>query len=244
MSQSQITAGPKYIHNAGDGTDHTEAYPKTLVPIFMEMFQPKTVCDVGCGLGAFLSVFKKSGVQKVKGFDGEWADRQAVSQYLDDNEFGLIDLEGTYPSVSEKFDLVLNLEVAEHVSDKNSDNLVSFLTGLGDTIIFSAAIPGQGGYKHINEQWEEYWEEKFNKKGFKKYDIIRHKIFSNKEIIYWYRQNILVYSKKDLSHFPEVKLPNLISQELFTNKVNLVKQLTERLKGGVFMRAMRKLLNK
>ena len=231
----------KYVH---DEEIHDMENPNILVPIFMEMFSPKSVCDIGCGIGNFLDVFKKNGVQKVIGYDGKWANKELLAKHLKQDEFITVDFEEALPDPPQKFDLALCLEVAEHISDEKSDQLIDFLTNLSDSIIFSAAIVNQGGFKHVNEQWEEYWEEKFNKKGYKKYDIIRHKIFTNTEIIWWYRQNILVYSKKDLSHFPAVALTNIITKDLFMYKINVINQLVERLKGGVLLRGIRKIMNK
>ncbi|MCD6013612.1 MAG: class SAM-dependent methyltransferase [Flavipsychrobacter sp.] len=222
---------------------HTEDIhnPSMLVPIFYDMFKPASVCDVGCGVGAFLDVFKQLGVKKVLGYDGVWANRELIATHIADDEFQTIDFEKEMPKAPQKFDLVVNLEVAEHISHERSDNLIDFLVSLSDTIIFSAALPDQGGYEHINEQWEEYWEEKFNKRGYKKYDIIRHKICANKDIIWWYRQNTVVYSSKDLSHFPEVKMPNMITQELFMSKIAVNKQLVKRLQSGLLVRMWSKL---
>jgi SAM-dependent methyltransferase len=241
MTDKQKKNSQKYIHTE---ETHDMENPSILVPIFSDMFNPKSVCDVGCGIGNFLDVFKQGGAKKVVGYDGKWADMTLVAKHLTPEEFVVIDFEVELPKPAQKFDLALCLEVGEHVSNEKSDNLVDFLTKLSDNVIFSAAIPGQGGFKHINEQWEEYWEEKFNKRGYKKYDIIRHKIFANSKIIYWYRQNIVVYSKNDLSHFPAVPLPNIITKELFTQKIKIINQLVERLKGGILMRTMRKIVKK
>jgi len=223
----------KYIH---DENTHNQTDPSILVPLFMEMFSPRSVCDVGCGTGNFLYAFKNNGVGKVTGFDGTWANKELLAKHLAKDEFVTIDFEGALPQPPQKFDLALNLEVAEHVSEKRSDDLIDFLTGLSDTIVFGAAIPGQGGFNHINEQWEEYWEAKFNKRGYKKYDIIRHRIISNKAISWWYRQNMVVYSKKDLSRFPAIALPNIIMQEHYliklthlNNRGNFLKRILKKL---------------
>ena len=207
----------KYIH---DENTHNNVDPSFLVPLFIELFSPKSVCDVGCGIGNFLSFFRNSCVKKVLGYDGNWVNRNLLAKHLNDHEFLSIDFENTFSiPPDEKFDLVLNLEVAEHISTNKSDQLVDFLTSLSDTIIFSAAIPGQGGINHINEQWEEYWESKFKRRSFKKYDIIRHRIISNQAISWWYRQNIVVYSKLDLSTYQAVELPNIIMRENYFNKL-------------------------
>ena len=44
--------------------------------------------------------------------------------------------------------------------------LVATITKHGDAVLFSAAIPGQGGQDHLNEQWPEYWQKKFEVNGY------------------------------------------------------------------------------
>jgi len=215
-------SNPKYIH---DEINHDMESPSILVPFFMELFTPDRVCDVGCGIGNFLGIFKKMGVKTVRGYDGAWANKELLAKHLTAEEFRTIDFERPLPQLSETFDIALCLEVAEHVSHAKSSQLVDFLTALSPTIIFSAALPFQGGFNHINEQWEEYWEEKFNRHGYRKYDIVRHKIFANKKIKWWYRQNIVVYSKNDLSRFPEVALTNVIMPENFLHRIAYIRQL-------------------
>jgi len=229
-----MTSSVKYIHNE---KTHNATDPGILVPMLIEMFHPASVADVGCGTGNFLYAFKKNGVNDVIGFDGMWANKELLSRHLEANEFVTIDLEGVFPVTSKKYDIVLNLEVAEHVSAERSANLIDFLTGLSDTVVFSAAIPGQGGFNHVNEQWEEYWDQKFIDKGYQKYDIIRHKIIPNKAIAWWYRQNMIVYSKKDLSHLPSVPLNNVIMREHYEikmkhlhNRSSILKRLLGKLK--------------
>ena len=59
--------------------------------------------------------------------------------------------------MNRKFDLVLSLEVAEHLPSECAEAFVESLVNLGPVILFSAAIPYQGGENHVNEQWPEYW---------------------------------------------------------------------------------------
>jgi SAM-dependent methyltransferase len=208
----------KYVHRE---KHYNLSDPDELVPIILQLFQPATVCDVGCGLGTFLYVFKQFG-KKVMGFDGPWVDRKLLNKYLPDEEFREVDFEKAFPPVEKKFGMALCLEVAEHLPAKNADQLIQFLVRLSDTIIFSAAIPFQGGDNHYNEQWEEYWERKFNRLGYKKYDLLRHQIWHNKKIKWWYRQNMVVYSKNDLSEFPSVSYEGAITQECYEHKTAML----------------------
>jgi SAM-dependent methyltransferase len=208
----------RYVHLE---KDHNLKDPTELVPIILELFQPKTVCDVGCATGTFLHVFKNAG-KEVMGFDGPWVNRQLLNKYLSDAEFCEVDFEKTFPTVEKTFDLALCLEVAEHLQAKNADNLISFLTSLSETVIFSAAIPFQGGDNHYNERWEDYWEKKFNDLGYTKFDLIRYKIWNNKNIKWWYRQNTVVYSKKDLSNLPSVSFEGVVTRECYENKTAML----------------------
>jgi len=97
-----------------------------------------------------------------------------------------------------KFDLAISLEVGEHIEEKYSDNLVQSLTNASDFIVFSAALPGQDGTNHINEQFPEYWAKKFLDKGYICIDCVRKEIWDFSEVEIWYRQNILIYIKKNI----------------------------------------------
>lgn len=86
------------------------------------------------------------------------------------------------------FDLVMSLEVAEHLDAKYAETFVDSLTNFGPVILFSAAVPFQGGEHHVNEQWPSYWEELFAKKGYVAVDAIRKHIWQNPEVEWWYAQ--------------------------------------------------------
>ena len=167
---------------------HTEKYhnikaPKLIVDLFLEFYQPKSVVDVGCGIGTFLHCFKEKGINEVLGIDGDWVDPNLISKYLKESEFLVKDLEKPF-MLNKKFDLVISLEVAEHLRPEYADQFIETLINLGDIILFSAAIPGQGGTNHLNEQWPSYWQKKFNKHGFIFHDIFRPLIWENEDIFF------------------------------------------------------------
>jgi SAM-dependent methyltransferase len=182
----------KYIH---EETVHNLEAPQQIVPIVMTMLQPKSVIDMGCGVGTFLYCFKQNGVNKVLGLDGPWANKELLNKYLTPGEFKEVDLEKPL-NIGEKFDLAVCLEVAEHLSENSADICAKNLTELSDVILFSAAIPQQLGQNHINEQWPAYWEKKFNALGYEFHDVLRPRIWNNDKIWWWYRQNIFVVTRK------------------------------------------------
>lgn len=93
------------------------------------------------------------------------------------------------------YDLCLCLEVAEHLDYSSARTLVSTLTSLSPRVVFSAAIPHQGGNNHVNEQWPEFWALLFAEKGFSLEWDPRLLIWNNSNIASCYRQNLLVFEK-------------------------------------------------
>ncbi len=163
---------------------------KIIVPIVMDIVKPKSVIDVGCGVGTWLSVFKQLGVNDILGLDGEWVDQNRLM--IPKSKFKAIDLENPV-KINQKFDLAVSLEVAEHISNQHSENFIKYLTDKAPLVLFSAAIPFQGGTNHINEQWQEYWVNIFKKNDYKVIDCIRPQIWEEKTIEWWYTQNILLF---------------------------------------------------
>lgn len=92
----------------------------------------------------------------------------------------------------------MSLEVGEHLPEQYADNLVNTLTNASDIVMFSAAIPGQIGTSHVNEQYTEYWAKKFIDRGYVPVDYFRKKVWNNANVEWWYKQNIILYIKDSL----------------------------------------------
>ena len=166
---------------------------EVIVPYLIESFTPSSVTDVGSAEGAWLSVFAKNGVNIIQGFDGEWVKKEELLIPIE--QFTMLDLETFEAPEEEIFDLAISLEVAEHLSESSADNFIKQLTKLSSRILFSAAIPGQGGLHHLNEQPPSYWAKKFKTYGFEQFDILRPHFWHDDRIEWWYRQNIFIYKK-------------------------------------------------
>lgn len=165
-----------------------------IVPIVNELINPKSVIDVGCGTGIWLSVFRRHGIKDIYGVDGDYIDPSCLE--INKEDFLAHDL--TIPfSIQRTFDLVVSLEVAEHLSIEYSDLFIETLTQLGPAILFSAAIPCQGGLNHLNEQWPEFWIDLFSRKEYRVIDCIRKKVWQNMNVEWWYAQNIFLYVHED-----------------------------------------------
>jgi hypothetical protein len=146
--------------------------------------------DVGCGVGTWLSVLRERGVDDIQGVDGAWVDEQHL--VIPAASFMRHDLSQPL-SLPRRYDLAISLEVAEHLSATRAAAFVKFLTDSSDAVLFSAAIPHQGGRGHVNEQWPVYWAELFRGHGYGAVDCVRARIWNDSAIPCWYRQNILLF---------------------------------------------------
>lgn len=182
--------------------DDDQDTAKEIVNILYQLFHPASVVDFGCGLGNFIRKFKEKGVDEVLGIDGAWAQSNDLFKLTNPDEFMEADLNRSI-QLPRRFDLAICLEVAEHLPSGSADILVGNLTAASDIIVFSAAIPGQGGIHHINEQWIQYWEKKFKQKGFVIHDVLRPIIWNNERIKWWYRQNIFLVTaaQVEIKHY-------------------------------------------
>lgn len=217
-----------YIHKE---KYHNLKAPQEIVPAVYNLIKPVSVVDVGCGIGTFLYCFKEMGVKEVLGIEGTWVNEEQVKKYLAENEFIKHDLDKEIPEVR-KFDLAICLEVAEHLKESSADILIDSLCKLSNVILFSAAIPGQRGQGHINEQWPSYWAEKFKKHNFIFKDVLRHLFWDNTAIDVWYRQNIFLVINDDYKIIDEklkeieVKSPlDIVHPEIFNDRMNTINKV-------------------
>lgn len=167
-----------------------------MVPYILKLFPNTTsVVDVGCGTGTWAFTFKNNGVETVLGIDGPWVDQAQL--LIDEKEFKIHNFESLEVySVSMRYNMAICLEMAEHLDEKYADILIESLTKLSDVVVFSAAIPHQGGVHHVNEQFQSYWKKKFEAKGYIALDLLRGSFADNEKVLIHYTQNILVYVKK------------------------------------------------
>ena len=172
-----------------DRQQATRHAAERLLALVAEHISFARVADVGYGTGTWLAAAMRLGADEAFGYEGDWVDRTQ----LDDDRIVLaaVDLEHTLTGA--KVDLAISLEVAEHLSEARAESFIDDLCAMSPAILFGAAIPGQGGVNHINEQWQSYWALKFASRGFGAFDIIRPRIWSDDAIPPWYRQNPILF---------------------------------------------------
>lgn len=205
---------------------------KEIVPTLIELINPSSVLDFGCGIGTFLSIFKNYGVDEILGIDGSWVNRSLLYEYIDEKEFLALDLNQQI-LLEKKYDLVLCLEVAEHLEKASADILIDNLVRAGNVIVFSAAMPNQGGQNHINEQLLTYWEKKFNRHNYIIKDVLRPIFWEDKSVDPWYKQNIILVCPKNYkldSEQLEMPIRDVIHPELFNRRILELTELNRSIK--------------
>lgn len=175
--------------------DESRRSAEGVIPIVLQLIRPGSVIDVGCGVGTWLAVCKEHGVSDIVGVDGDYVDRRMLQIPAD--QFLSFDLSKPL-RLDRHFDLVISMEVAEHLPPESAETFVESLVGLGPVVLFSAAIPFQGGTHHVNEQWPEYWAEHFRRRGYEAVDCIRDKIWHNDSVAVSYAQNALLFVKREM----------------------------------------------
>ncbi len=172
------------------------ASARALVPRLVELFAPRSVIDIGCANGLWLEAFRENGVKAARGIDGPWVPRDQLRIPAED--FITIDLQHCplpyrLGATGERHDVLLCLELLEHLPAPRADALVAAMCALSDTLLVSVAVPQQGGRGHVNEQWPDHWRERFAAQGFVACDFIRFACWNDARIAPWYRQNLIGY---------------------------------------------------
>ena len=191
---TESAAGSRYTGAYYDAIAEGSARSASvIVPIVAPLVGAMSVVDVGCGTGAWLAEFARHGAGRILGIDGDYVDRSRLEIPAD--RFVSADLAGDW-RVRERFDLAVCLEVAEHVAPAASAKLVDGLVGLAPVVMFSAAIPYQGGEGHVNERWPTFWYELFRERGYELVDPVRKRVWSDRRVEPWYQQNMVLYASR------------------------------------------------
>lgn len=161
-----------------------------LIGLLHPALRPESVLDLGCGRGVWLNEWSRAGVGTVLGVDGDYVRRDQLN--VPQDAFLAADLTRPLP-LTRRFDLAQSLEVGEHLPLSAAETLVDGLTRAADIVLFSAAVPGQGGEHHINEQPLAFWQDLFRARGYVAYDCLRPHLAQDRRIAPWYRYNAVLY---------------------------------------------------
>ncbi|KQX11787.1 hypothetical protein ASC82_18240 [Streptomyces sp. Root431] len=188
---STSTYGAWFYAGQQDGSRRSA---ECVLPLVFDLVRPSSVVDLGCGTGSWLATAQQLGAAEILGVDGPWVSADALR--IPPQCFMERDL--THPlRLDRRFDLAMCLEAAEHFDATRADSLVDDLCALADVVLFSAAIPGQTGTDHRNEQWPAYWRGRFEQWGYQLVDCLRTRLWDDPAIEPWYAQNAFLYVSGD-----------------------------------------------
>jgi SAM-dependent methyltransferase len=167
---------------------------EAILPPVIKALDPASIVDVGCGLGNWLAAAQAAGVTDVLGLDGAWT--EPLDLRISRTNFRAADLRERV-HLGRTFDLAICVETAEHLPPERAETLVADLVALAPVVLFSAAVPGQGGTDHFNERWADFWSDLFARHGYRCVDAIRWIHWDNELVEPWYSQNSFVYAAPD-----------------------------------------------
>ena len=151
---------------------------------------PATVLDIGCGPGTYVRALRAQDIEAT-GIDTD--ERVLGQEHL--QQQSLFDLD-------QQAELVLCLEVAEHIPGENNDAIAESIAAsllTGGTLIWSAAHPGQGGVGHVNCQTKQYWEDLITAAGLQRDTTMEECLLSyikNGYHMGWFLQNAMVFRRE------------------------------------------------
>lgn len=135
-----------------------------LAPKIAKAFGVRNMVDIGCATGHWVDAFLRAGVN-ARGVEGSESARNSLVCPVDKVTFA--DLRYPLTDDTRQVDLVISLEVAEHIEEKYADIFLSNIVRYSpETVLLTAARPGQGGHHHVNERPHEYWIEKMAALGY------------------------------------------------------------------------------
>ncbi len=171
------------------------------IPALQKVVGFHSLADIGCGTGHYLKYCLENGITDVFGLEGS---PHAFESLAVDKKFVVMhDLRKPY-AFNRKWNVAISIEVAEHVDRLYTNNYIKILTDASDTVVLTAAQPGQGGTAHVNEQKPEWWKKQFARVNFTldeartkalKSEIHQAEI-SGKFVTIWFEPNVLVFKRR------------------------------------------------
>lgn len=216
-----------------DQVDGSARAAAVVLPLVFAVAKPERVIDIGCGQGAWLAAAESLGARALTGLDGAWVDRAKLRSPR--IAFHPTDLAQAIPDHG-RHDLCISVEVAEHLAPSRAGAFVAELCRAAEVVLFSAAVPWQGGTEHVNEERASRWVARFAEHGYDCFDLLRGAVWDDARVAWWYRQNLFVFVARDSARhaaFAVAALPtaprDLVHPDAFESKVSWLERERQRL---------------
>ncbi len=159
----RYSVGDKYVDY--QKSDDLKKFFDAVAERIIEMENPRSVLDIGCAMGFLVASLRDRGVQAY-GID---VSKYAISCVREDIKqyckvcSSIEKLPKTFP---EKFDLVFNIEMIEHLYEDDGLKTIENMCNYADKIVFSSTDSDIEEPTHYNVQPIEYWSKNFAKNRF------------------------------------------------------------------------------
>ena len=160
----------------------------------VELFHPSTVLDAGCAFGYLVGELRKRGVEAY-GFDvSPYAISKVEEKYQ--SYCFVHDITKPLPEhVPQKYDVIVNMEVLEHLQPEGSEQGVRNLCQYTDRILFSSTPYDVENETHYNVRFGEYWVRLFAQNSF-----YRNLVTDVTFICPW----AMLFEKRQVKDFPDI----------------------------------------
>jgi hypothetical protein len=160
----QVYGAHYFAHSCGrpyERNEHWLSFFGSIAERIASDIRPSAVLDAGCAMGFLVESLRRLGIE-AWGID--------VSEYAIQNVHPDMRPYCWVGSVLESFprqyDLIVCIEVLEHMQQAESENAVANLCRHSDDILFSSTPVDYRESTHFNVQQPEYWAEMFCRQGF------------------------------------------------------------------------------
>jgi SAM-dependent methyltransferase len=198
LQAAKQAAVAKVIHPHGywledlpDGELHDPAIEQALV----KLCEGQKVVDMGCGRGWYVEALSRAGIAAF-GVDGNPEVQKLGPRYIcADLAESLVIVEGEAVAIGRETDIVLCLEVGEHMPAEYADQLLDNVCRNAEKrVVLSWAIPGQVGHGHVNCQSNEWVAEQMSRRGFVRNATIENELRTVATLPY-FKNTLMVYDR-------------------------------------------------
>ncbi len=175
--------------------DESLTAARVVLARLFEHMRPAAMLDVGAGVGTWVKAALELGVPDALGLDGDWVRPEQL--VVPAKNFKAVDLKSPSLAIDATYDLAISMEVLEHLPADAADRVARLIARAAPVVLFSAAIPGQGGTDHINLRWQSHWARIFAAEGHLASDAMRRRVWADPDVPFWYKQNMVLYARPD-----------------------------------------------
>lgn len=159
-----------------------------------EILLVRTIFDFGCGPGWYVKFLKDRGYG-IQGYDGNIYVEEMSSLFFNNGFYCQNTDLGESVRADEPADLILSLEVGEHIPpDKENIFLDNLVHNSKKYIILSWAIPNQKGDGHVNCRTNSYIIDRMKLRNFR-INVPVSIILRKKSDLPWFKSTIMFFEK-------------------------------------------------